>query len=207
MLGRAVRLIAATAALSFLSISGASAFGFGWSSYGGGYGYGGGCCGAPVAPVAPPVNWGCGSSCAPLSAYGFGSGCGSCAPVRWGCCNSYSSYGYGAGYGYGYGNGYGYGAGYGYQQPTYMVQQGPMYEPPATGYAYPVSTYSEPSDYPYVTGYRGYRGYSESYRPAYRPRVAYYHQRHRYEGYPAYRHRSYHGSRRGYWRPVELPPK
>ena len=52
-----------------------------------------------------------------------------------------------------------------------------------------------------------YRGYSESYRPAYRPRVAYYHQRRHYEGYPAYRHRSHHGSRRGYWRPVELPPK
>src|SRR5207302_4839452 len=135
---------------TFFSLSGASA-----GLLDGGFGGGGGCCGAPVAAFAPPVDWGCGSTCAPLpsygyGSYGYGSGCGSCAPVRWGCCNSYSS-GYGGGYGYGYGGGYGY------QQPAYVVQQGPMYEPPATGYTYPVSTYSEPNDYPYVTGYRGYR--------------------------------------------------
>jgi len=188
MLGRALRLIAASTALTFLSLSGASAGLLGWGGYGygGGYGFGGGCCG--VAPA--PVNWGCASTCAPLPTIAYASS-GCCAPVRWGCCNSY---------GYGYGAGYGYGGGYGYQQPVYVVNQGPSYSLPATGYTYPVATYDEPSAYPYVTstypgGYRPRVSYP-SYRPYYRPHVAHY----------GYRHH-YYGPRRGYFRPYELPPK
>src|SRR5262249_56443792 len=74
MLGRALRLIAASTALTFLSLSGASAGLLGWGGYGygGGYGFGGGCCG--VAPA--PVNWGCASTCAPLAPIAYAShGC------------------------------------------------------------------------------------------------------------------------------------
>ena len=60
------------------------------------------------------------------------------------------------GNGYGYGNG-GYGNGYGYQQPIYVTTQGPTYQPPLTGYTYPVATYDQPQPYPYVTGGYGYR--------------------------------------------------
>jgi hypothetical protein len=197
MLGRAVRLFAATAALTFAGLSGASAgwlsggygyggygyggYGYGGYGYGGnGYGFGGGCCGAPA-----PVNWGCGNSCAPL--YPSFTSVNCCAPVRWGCGNPCGSYGYG----------YGYQTAY--QQPIYVVPQGPTYQLPATGYTYPTATYDEPNDYPYVSRY--------SYpRPYYRPRVAHYHHR-RYEGGHSYRHRPYYGPRRGHHRYIDLPPK
>ena len=166
MSGRIVRLLVAVAAASFLGVSGASA---GW------YGSGNGCCGSA------PVNWGCASSgCAPLN---LNWGCGSCAPVRWGCnscgpslalfsgCNTC-----GSSYGYGYGNGYGYGD-QGYDQPVHVAYQGPIYEPPMTGYTYPVSSYQEPNGYPYVSGY------DDGYRPAYRP--------YGYRGYGYRGHRPY----------------
>jgi hypothetical protein len=183
MLGRAVRLIAATAVLTVTGLSAASAGGWGYGGYGhagygfGGYGYGfgNGCCSAP-----PVVNWGCGNTC---------------APVRWGCGNPCGNgYGYGYGSGYGYGNGYG--NGYGYQQPIYVTTQGPTYQPPLTGYTYPVASYDQPQPYPYVSG--GY-GYRRAYRPAYRHRYA-------GPGYPSMR-RSYYTPRRGYYRAIELPPK
>jgi hypothetical protein len=145
-MGRIVRLVAATAALTFLGISGAAA---GW--YGSGYGYGAGCCAQPV-----PVNWGCGSSCAPLVMprvyYGYSqSNC--CAPVRWGCGSS---------------------CGYGYTQPVHVAYQGPTYERPLTGYTYPA--YEEPVYRPYVRPYRPvYRGHRYGvYRSVVRPRVAHY---------------------------------
>jgi hypothetical protein len=140
-MGRIVRLVAATAALTFLGIYGAAA---GWY----GSGYGSGCCG--FAPI--PTNWGCASSCVPGPTYygysgfsgygGYGGygGNGCCAPVRWGCSNP---------------------CGYGYQQPIHVAYQGPTYEPPLTGYTYP--SYQEPA--PYVAPYRTYRPYV---RPAYR---------------------------------------
>ncbi len=151
MLGRSIRLVAATAALTFAGLSGASA---GW--------YGSGCCGAALPT---PVNWGCASSgCAPIA---VNWGCGSCAPVRWGCGNSCGfgfgggyggGYGYGAGYGgygYGYGagyGGYGYGAGYGYANPIHVAYQGPTYDPPQIGYTYPAYGVRRP----FVRGF-GYR--------------------------------------------------
>ena len=200
MFGRAVRVIAATAVLTLGGLSAASAGwlggggygGYGYGGYGGygfggnGYGFGSGCCGG----FAPVTNWGCGNSCAPLSSFSYGSSC--CAPVRWGCGNPCG--------------------GYAYQQPIYVVPQGPTYQPPLTGYTYPVSTYDEPRPYPYVSGGYGYRGYSDRqyqapYRPVYRPRVAHY-QRYRHMGvsYPAMRQRPYY-PRRGYHRAIELPPK
>jgi hypothetical protein len=150
-MGRIIRLVAATAALTFLGISGAAA---GWYGPGHGYGYGAGCCNAPVA-----VNWGCGSSCAPLAYYNYSS---CCAPVRWGC-GSTCGYGYGAGYGYGY------------TQPVHVAYQGPTYEPPLTGYTYPAYQEPAPLYRPYVRPYRSvYRGYRYGVvRPYARPRVAY----------------------------------
>ena len=191
MSGRIVRLFVAAAAASFLGVSAASA---GW------YGSGNGCCGSA------PVNWGCASSgCAPLN---LNWGCGSCAPVRWGCnscgpslplfsgCNTC-----GSSYDNGYGNGYGgYGNGYGYDQPIHVAYQGPSYDPPLTGYTYPVSSYQQTDAYPYVGNgyepayrpygypgyrpfYRGYRGYGMMRRPFYRSRVAFHRPMHvRYGG-------------------------
>lgn len=135
MPGRSLRLFAATAALMFLSISGAAA---GW--------YGGGCCAAPPAPV----NWGCGNSCAPMPSYyyghhhyghrhwGCGSSCGGLLPMLFsgGC-----------------GNGCGYRA-----APIHVVSQGPVYEPPLTGYTYPAYRYEQERDYPYMPGYGTYYG-------------------------------------------------
>jgi hypothetical protein len=151
-MGRIVRLFAATAALTFLGISGAAAgwYGSSWSGsnwYGASW-YGSGCC----APRPAPVNWGCGTSCAPSPI--FAQGC--CGPVRWGCGNS---------------------CGYGYQQPIHVTYQGPTYEPPLTGYTYPA--YQEPE--PYVAPYRTYRPYVRpayrtfyrGYRPYVRSRTAY----------------------------------
>jgi hypothetical protein len=151
-MGRIVRLFAATAALTFIGVSGAAAGGYG----GGWYGYG-------------PGNWGCASSgCAPL--YVPPVSC--CAPVRWGCGNPC---------GYGYGHGYGISTGfYGVQRPLHVVHQGPSYDPPLTGYTYPVGTYDEPRVYPYRPLYRpwGYRGYrvGVGVRPFYRHRVGSFHR-------------------------------
>jgi hypothetical protein len=181
MPGRTV-LFAATAALTLLGASAASA---GW------YGAAG-CCAPPLA-----ANWGCASSgCAPLYMSSFSYG-GCCAPVRWGCgsaCGpSYSDYGYGVGYG-----------GYNVAAPIHVVNQGPSYDLPLTGYTYPVATYDEPRAYPYVRGYngyrqvyrpygyRGYRGYGVA-RPFYRSRVAHFH-RSVHVRYPGMRH----APRRGY---------
>src|SRR5262245_61557486 len=168
-MGRVIRLIAAVAALTFVGMSGASAgwYGndYGYSSYGFGGGYGGGCCG----PQAIPVNWGCGSSCAPAPVVSY-SNC--CAPAGWGCGNSC-----------GFGNGYG---GYGYSQPITVTYQGPSYDPPFVRYTDPA--YQEP----YVAPYRSYRPYVRPYarpfyRPYWRPRVASY--RYGYGGgYRGYRH-------------------
>jgi hypothetical protein len=85
--------------------------------------------------------------------------------VRWGCgnpCGPSYGYGYGAGYRYGSGYGYGYGAGY-VDRPVHVAYQGPVYEPPVTGYTYPVYRVRRPL----VRGY----GYRHLYRPA--ARVAY----------------------------------
>ena len=96
MLGRLVRLIAATAVLTLGGLSAASAGGFGYGGYGnvygygygkgyygfGGSGYGNGCCG----PTSTVADWGCGTSCAPLPSFYYATpNC--CAPVRWGCGN------------------------------------------------------------------------------------------------------------------------
>src|SRR5215204_7241954 len=124
MTGRIVRYFAATAALTFIGMSAASA---GW--------YGDGCCGVPPAP---PVNWGCASSgCAPLYTPPLAN---CCAPVQWGCGSScgYGSAGYAYG-GYGYG-GYGGGLGAYDDQPIHVVKQGPSYDLPLSGYTYPVAT-------------------------------------------------------------------
>src|SRR5262245_44539431 len=167
MLGRTIRLVAATAALTFGSLSAASA---GW--YNSGYGYGSGCCGAPVA-----VNWGCASAgCAPIAMNWCGGGC---APVQWGCGSS-------CGWGGGYGGGYygariaGYGAGYGYPyvgggyyNPVHVAYQGPVYDPPRVGYTYPAYGIRRA-----VVGGYGYRGFARPYaarrvawRGGYGPRV------------------------------------
>jgi hypothetical protein len=153
MLGRTLRVVAATAALTFAGLSAASA---GW--------YSSGCCGAALPA---PVNWGCASSgCAPIA---VNWGCGSCAPVRWGCGNP-CGYGYGAGYGYGYRTGYGYGAGYAVapqaydDEPVHVAYQGPVYDPPRIGYTYPAYTWRRPL----VRGY-GYRHLGRPYiAPRYR---------------------------------------
>jgi len=177
MLGRIVRLFAATAVLTLGGLSAASAGGFGYGGYYGGYGlgyggygvggygFGNGCCG----PTTTVADWGCGTSCAPLSSF-YSYNC--CAPVRWGCGNPCGSYAY--------------------QQPIYVVPQGPLYQPPLTGYTYPVSTYEGPRPYPYVSGYYGYRSAYQPYR-----RVAHY-------GYPAMRR---HYAPRRYYRAIELPLK
>src|SRR5512134_2905933 len=150
MLGRSIRLFAATAALTFAGLSAAAA---GW--------YGTGCCAAPL-PV--PVNWGCASAgCAPVA---VNWGCGSCAPVRWGCGNpcggSYVGYGYGAGYGYGGGGRYA-GAPQVYDdEPVHVAYQGPTYDPPRVGYTYPAYTVRRPL----VRGY----GYRHLYRGVVGPR-------------------------------------
>ena len=152
MTGRIVRYFAATAALTFIGMSAASA---GW--------YGDGCCGVPPAP---PVNWGCASSgCAPLYTPPLAN---CCAPVRWGCgssCGGYAGYAYG-GFGNGGYGGYGY-SGYGAydDQPINVVNQGPSYDLPLTGYTYPVATYDQPRAYPYSPSYFGYRSI---YRPGLR---------------------------------------
>jgi hypothetical protein len=194
-MNRTIRLFAAAAAFALCSISSASAgwwgADYGYGGYGfGGNGFGGGGCCAPPAPVvapAPVANWGCGDSCAPLvPSYSGYSGC--CAPVRWGCGSScgFNFGSYGCGNGCGYNNGYSsYGYGYGYRSPIYVVQQGPLYRPPLTGYTYPVYADQGANVYPYVSRGYGYR---------YRPRVAHYPRYHSY------------GPRRGYPM-MDLPPK
>src|SRR5262245_12443302 len=139
MVGRFVRFLAATAAITVVSVSAASAGWYGDS----------GCCGVSVAPVA---NWGCASSgCAPLYTPPVASDC--CAPVRWGCG---SSCGVGNG-GYAYGAvGYGVG-GYEDVEPLHVVNQGPSYDLPLTGYTYPVAAYAPARAYPYAPSYFGYR--------------------------------------------------
>ena len=183
MLGRTLRLVAATAALTFAGLSAASAGGYG---YGYGYGYGSGCCGAPL-PVA--VNWGCASAgCAPISM----NWCGGCAPVQWGCGNS-CGYGYGAGYGYG-GGYYGarlaapyVGGGY-YNDPVHVAYQGPVYDPPRVGYAYPAYGVRRAI----VRGY----GYRHLYRGVVGPRRVGYSYHRRVAG-PVYHHRR--AMRPAYW--------
>jgi hypothetical protein len=138
MLGRTIRLVAATAALTFASLSAASA---GW--------YGSGCCGAPLPA---PVNWGCASTgCAPVAV----NWCGSCAPVQWGCGSCGPSYRYG----YGYGARYAVAPPY-YGEPVHVAYQGPTYDPPRIGYTYPAYTVRRPlvRGYGYRHFYRGYVG-------------------------------------------------
>jgi hypothetical protein len=174
MPGRTLRLFAATAALTFLSLSPAAA---GW--------FDGGCCGGGV-PLA--ANWGCApSGCAPLlPRFYYGQNC--CAPVRWGCGDvcGYAGVSYAVSQ-----------PAYDVPQPIHVVPQGPLYSPPLTGYTYPVMRYEERGAYPYVPGYRsGYYGYRPVYRPSVRPgyrygygrRVAHYGPRYGvpryYRGYP-----------------------
>jgi hypothetical protein len=186
MLGRTIRLVAATAALTFAGLSAASA---GW--------YGSGCCGAPLPA---PVNWGCASAgCAPIAV----NWCGSCAPVQWGCGSCGPSYGYGYGYGYGRGYGYGHGYGYGYgaryavapygaagyddDEPVHVAYQGPTYDPPRIGYTYPAYSVRRPIVRGY--GYRHlYRAHRVAYRGVYMPRRV---------GGPVYHHRR--AMRPAYW--------
>jgi hypothetical protein len=170
MSGRTLRLFAATAALTFVSLSPAAA---GW--------FGGGCCAPPLA-----ANWGCApSGCAPLLG-SFFSGNNCCAPVRWGCGDVC---GY-AGLSYAVSE-----PAYDVAEPIHVAYQGPLYSPPLTGYTYPVMSYREPRAYPYVPGYgSGYYGYRRPYRPyGYRygwrsHRVAHYGPRYGapryYRGYP-----------------------
>jgi hypothetical protein len=169
MPGRTLRLFAATAALTFVSLSPAAA---GW--------FDGGCCGGGV-PLA--ANWGCASSgCAPLlPRFYYGQNC--CAPVRWGCGDvcGYGRLSYAVSE-----------PAYDVAEPIHVVPQGPLYSPPLTGYTYPVMRYQARRDYPYVSGY----GYRSGYRPYVRPsshRVAHYGARHYgprygmpryYRGYP-----------------------
>jgi hypothetical protein len=173
MPGRTLRLFAATAALTFLSLSPAAA---GW--------FDGGCCGAPLA-----ANWGCApSGCAPLlPRFYYGQNC--CAPVRWGCGDvcGYAGVSYAVSQ-----------PAYDVREPIHVVPQGPLYSPPLTGYTYPVSRYEGRRAYPYVPGYgSGYYGYRPYVRPGFRyrwrptsHRVAHYGPRygvpHRmyYRGYP-----------------------
>src|SRR5262249_36963206 len=148
-----VRFLAATAAITVVGVSAASAGWYGDS----------GCCGVPAPPV---FNWGCASSgCAPLYVAPAASTC--CAPVRWGC-------GRACGVGYGYG-GFGYGGGaYADVEPLTVVNQGPSYDLPLTGYTYPVATYAPPRAYPYAPSYFGYRyGYRRAVGYGYRGYAGY----------------------------------
>jgi len=164
MSGRTLRVFAATAALTFLSLAPAAA---GLLD--------GGCCG--VAPAA--ANWGCApSGCAPLATnFYYTQGC--CAPVRWGCGNA-------CGYAYGYGDVEAVSQPLDVM-PVHVVPQGPLYSPPLTGYTYPVMRYQRSSMYPYVPGYRpyGYRSFRSGWRSH---RVAHYGMRpywpRHYRGYP-----------------------
>jgi len=145
-MGRIVRLLAATAAATFLGISGAAA---GWY----GSGYGSGCCGS--API--PTNWGCGSSCAPVympRAYYGGQGCCAPAPVRWGCGSSC---------------GYTQPVHVAYQGPTYEPPLTgytyPAYQEPEP-YVAPYRSYRRYARPAYRPFYRAYRPYA-------RPRISY----------------------------------
>ena len=109
------------------------------------------------------------------------------------CGYGYGTYGYGAyGYNYGYGSAYYSPCGTRYvSEPSYPVDQGPVYSAPAAT-AVEVSVEHDPRSYPYV-----HRGYSYGYRYGHGYGQGYgYGQRHGYgqrygygQGY-GYRHRS-----------------
>jgi hypothetical protein len=163
---RQVRLFAAIAALTLFGVSSAAA---GW-----------GCCAPP-----PPVNWGCGNAgCVPVSLFYTSTNC--CGSPWWGCGSSCGSVWSGCGSSCGLGGFYG---GYA-SSPVYVVPQQPLYEPPLSGYTYPVFPCSLAGCDPFVCSY--------VYRHPCRPPVYW-----GPPGYPFYGARAHHHHRM----PVHYAPR